>query len=761
MANTTINKELPHIIQQQVQDHVAGSDPATASLGGIQNSAEMASRLAKMETNLQAVAEKFNAFLKEQANTAAKTKGNQVNWGLKVIALHEMRLMVEMGQATFVEAKDPVNMDYSYLQIAPAGSMRELRYIYLSKDGVLIESATDPTNMGKDYVALALIDVWPDATEITPEQVKDIRVGQVQDVPALTTALAQLQGNASVRVNTGNDSFVITPNNPPDKKVKVTPGRALVDGSLVDAPGGVLDLANVNQVTKEFLGFSDGGRTTYQLFHKNVSDETVLINGQAKLAGTDYTIDSTLGQLVLTCPLVKGDRIEVSYHFTGQFIAVVLVEKVLTEDGYPYGVIGYKTGSNRPDTQGEYQPPQLPQYQHAIGKIDLTTDTQAIVETLIDNSYEIVNLDQETLQKGGKLGGRAIAPNSITTQHITAGGIEASVIKTGTLDASLVAIESRTSGVRIDGTGIHITNGGIEIKNNTGTAIINEEGLSTDALHVNKLVNSSFAIVKDGVCVAWNNTGFQPISYYGESVAKLNSVELASLTQANLQALPNKDYTASCYVKGETDGEGQIEGKVSIRANIYDDLGTLLTTYSTDISPALPSDWERIKVSFNTPPTATRIDFTVEAQSAEIVYIKGCKLEEGTTVTPYTNEDKTLAGIFPIINEWLADQCVTTAKLADGCVTAAKIAPGALKEKIVFKTGEASHGGYIPLPDGYQRSQCKPFVSLQKRWEGWGYQSSSNHSYTWIFVDEKTWQVTAKTKHRADGVVNYLVLGLK
>jgi hypothetical protein len=127
----------------------------------------------------------------------------------------------------------------------------------------------------------------------------------------------------------------------------------------------------------------------------------------------------------------------------------------------------------------------------------MSTEIVAITDSMIDNAYEVVNLDQATLQTGGKLTGAAISPSSITTQHISAAGIDASVITSGVLDASLITIESLGgTGVKIDYAGIHVENGEIEIQNADGRAVITAEGLTTDALHANMLFNSSFAILK-------------------------------------------------------------------------------------------------------------------------------------------------------------------------------------------------------------------------------------------------------------------------
>lgn len=86
-----------------------------------------------------------------------------------------------------------------------------------------------------------------------------------------------------------------------------------------------------------------------------------------------------------------------------------------------------------------------------------------------------------------------------------------------------------------------------------------------------------------------------------------------------------------------------------------------------------------------------------------------------------------------------------------------------VSSNIVCVTGVVGNGGYIPVPSGFQRHQCKVIISLYgylgDTWDGMdGYN---------IQYDPNTWQVTCRIKDEKygwthnNGTASYMVIGIK
>lgn len=438
-------KELSHLIEEQINRVAAGGTSGSGGTGAGSGSGADAGRLALLEANLQRLTEQFTSFL----GTQKSNKRNLVDYGLEVMALHGMRLAVTAGRASFAEQNEPLDLPFTYLQLAQAGTAREIRYIYLSSAGVVLETTTDPTNIGPGYMPLALLDVWSNSTEITQDKIKDIRptAGSGGSNDTVQTQL-QLTGNVTLTSpDTGNDSFIVSAVNPAGLKVRITSGRALVDGEILDAEGGLLDLNSHRSVNKEFIAISDGVKTSYNLFHQLVQNVVVYVNDVV----TAVTVDAAGGAITFAPAPSSGARLTASYIFSGNYTLVFLVEKTQTNNGQSLGVINWAVGSNRSSTQ----PPLLAQYQHAIAKIDMSSAITAISDAIIDNSYEVTNLTQDDLQNGGKLEGSSIkaaaitgdkiAVGTITGDKIVAGGIDAANIKAGAIRSEQIAAGAVTA----------------------------------------------------------------------------------------------------------------------------------------------------------------------------------------------------------------------------------------------------------------------------------------------------------------------------
>lgn len=436
----SFGQELSHIVEQQIDKALRQKSGLSESVGGgIGAGGSDGGKIALLEANIQRLAEQVATYMSKQK----ETKRNVVDYGLEVLALHGMRIAITGGKAIFVDQDEPLHTSYMYFELSRGGAEREIRYIYLSNEGKIIESTTDPSNIGETYLPLAMVDVWSSSAEIIQERIQDIRPRSGKDiVESRDQSNGYLNGNVSMQSpDTGNDSFLIQATNPAGLKAKVSAGRALVGGEIVDAEGGILDLTNHRKVEKEFLGISDGETIEYELFHQSVSAVTAFVNDE----WVEVQTDEAIGKITFSEPVEAGLPIRVSYQFTGNYPLVFLVEKVKTGTGKTYGVIGWKVGSNR-NPQGE---PILEEYQHGIGKVDLSSAIEAITDLMIDNSYEVINLTQEELQYGENLGSGSlkdgaiiankIAANAVTANHIAVGSIDAAKIKSGSIQANHIA----------------------------------------------------------------------------------------------------------------------------------------------------------------------------------------------------------------------------------------------------------------------------------------------------------------------------------
>ena len=433
-------RELSHLVAEQINKAVSKNDSGGSSDGISRSTSADEGRFALLEANLQRLSEQFTSFL----GTQKKTKRNMVDYGLEVLALHDMRITITSGRAIFADQEEPFDAPYMYLQLSRGGATRQIRYIYLNREGVVLESTTDPTNIGEDHLPLALIDIWSNSTEITQDKIQDIRPrAGASAAEQKDDSTGLLSGNVSIySPDTGTDSFIVSETTPAGLKVSVTSGRALVDGEVLNAEGGILDLTKHREITKEFLGVSDGERAEYTLYHQGVSEVVVYVDDEE----TVVAMSEELGTIQFDTAPASGAVISVSYKLSGNYMMAFLVEKVRTKDGQSFGVLGWKIGSNRTPME----PPKLTKEQHIIAKVDLSTSIDAISSGIIDNSYEVVNLTQEDLQFGEKLDSSSlkdgavvadkIAANSIVSTHIVAGSIDAAKIKSGAIEAQHIAV---------------------------------------------------------------------------------------------------------------------------------------------------------------------------------------------------------------------------------------------------------------------------------------------------------------------------------
>lgn len=432
-------KELSHLIEEQICKAVESQSVASDSTGIATRSGVDEGRMALVEANLQRLTDQLTAFIGAQK----KSKRNIVDYGLAVLALHDLRLAVTSGRAVFADRDEPLDLPYTYLQLAAAGTERQIRYVYLDNAGVVLETSTDPSNMGEDYIPLAMIDVWSGVTEVTQDKIKDLRPRAGSEENISGQANYEVTGNATLySLDTGDDSFIVSATNPAGLSVHVSSGRALVEGEIINAEGGLLDLTNHRHVVKEFIAYSDGTAKTFSLFHKSVSNVVAYVNN----AAVSVTVDAGNGTITFNTAPAQEAKIEVSYSFGGNYMLLFLVEKARTNDGSSYGVINWKAGSNR----SSGQPPELAPYQHAIAKVAMSGSINAVTDTIIDNAYEVRNLTQYALQYGenldgsslktGAITGDKIAADTITGNHIIAGGIDSANIKAGAITSNKIAV---------------------------------------------------------------------------------------------------------------------------------------------------------------------------------------------------------------------------------------------------------------------------------------------------------------------------------
>lgn len=564
-------KELSHLIAEQINRSVEHKTTSMNSAGSAPRSGGDDGRIAQLEANLQRLGEKFTSYLTSQK----KSKRTIVDYGLTVIALHELRLAVTAGRAIFIDRDEPLDMPYTYLQLSSAGTERQIRYIYLDSTGVVLESTTDPTNIGTGYIPLAMVDVWTEATEITQDKIKDIRPRAGAEESTSNAQNTELNGNVTLySPDTGNDSFIVSAANPAGLKVNVTSGRALVDGEMLNAEGGLLDLTSHRTIIKEFIAFSDGTIKTFNLYHKSVSNVVVYVNDVI----TSATVDAANGSITFAAAPIQDAKITASYTFSGNYMLVFLVEKGQTNDGKPIGIVNWKVGTNRSATE----PPSLASYQHAIAKVDMSSSITAITNGIIDNSYEVKNLTQYDLQYGGKLDGSSlrvgaitgdkIAAESITGNKIVAGSIDAAQIKSGAITTDKIATGAIMIG-KLDSA----TQSTINASYNTAnTALNNAATAQTAASNAIDLAKAKGNLIKTAGWVQ-SDVNVNPISGFNALTASNNNIVSAKTPFENFAdcwkvtdpllhnssggfntALfsinPNKTYRFATYIKRVTAG---------------------------------------------------------------------------------------------------------------------------------------------------------------------------------------------------------------
>ena len=429
-------KELSHLVEEQIKKStIAQNAESTGSVSA--SGSNNSDKIALIEANVQRLAEQMAQIVSSQK----KNKYNQIEYGLEAHVLHGMRIAITSGRAIFRRLSEPLDCPFMYLELSPSLSGRQIRYIYLTSEATLIESTTNPSDM-EDYIPLALVDVWAGVREITTDKVQDIRPranGVMGDFKEKDGIESLLTGNVTVfSTDTGKDSFVIRQTEPPSMRVIVSSGRALVDGEMISAEGGELDLSNYFKVANEYVGVGNGAQTKYSLYHQHVDNVKIWVSGIEE----EITIDEENGEFFFGRPIEENAEIRASYEFSGSCIAVFFVEKIYTAEGKPLGVIGWAIGS----TRRPYEPPQLINLQHVIGKVNLESTIGEIVDVIIDNQYEVVNLTQEELQYGENLGGTSLQDGAITTKKISASAIVGDHIAAGAIDAAKIssgAIESQ------------------------------------------------------------------------------------------------------------------------------------------------------------------------------------------------------------------------------------------------------------------------------------------------------------------------------
>jgi|GEM_PF-6017394 len=755
-------KELAHLIEEQI-NKVLGKDNNSTGLAGIASrSGGNDRRIAMMEANLQRLSEKFANFVGSQKNS----KRNIVDYGLNVIALHDLRIAVMAGRAIFVDNEEPLDLPYTYLQLANAGAERQLRYIYVNSTGVVLETTTDPTNMGKDYLPLAMIDVWSGISEITQDKIKDLRPRAGSSENSNSEANYQLTGNATLSVDTGNDSFVVSATNPAELKVNVSSGRALVNGEILNAEGGLLDLLNHQNVVKEFMGFNDGVTTTFNLYHKSVSNVVVYVNNET----ATVTVDGANGSITFATAPVQGARIEVSYTFGGNYMLLFLVEKALTNDGSSFGVINWKVGSNR----SADQPPALATYQHAIAKVDMSGAITAITDALIDNSYEVKNLTQYDLQYGGNLGGSSIKANSITGDHIIAGSIESAHISTGAITAEKI----KAGAIRaehIDADSIRaeiITTGSISADKFTDSTwgdmsqamrfvksilggeqayrcILDPVDLSIGESYQVAVNTQSYPSLCLGTVRQWDDTSNWDTGTWDIPVHPSGYWVSASFdygSNANLQA----EFWAKPLMNDAiSDAINDATVQITVKAKYCQDN---LYTRPANVT----DEWQDYEEDENQSYCETLLLKTAGGYLYWTGSLRGFRYFKFKVIfeTSDINKYKLLAN-----PEVRAANCqIGTEDINDAAVTAPKLAAGALGNNIAILTGSIGRGGTIPLPDGYTQNQCKWIVSFREMYFS-GTVDSNDSEY--CFADENRVVSVYGSEQRAGFIANYLIVGVK
>ncbi len=157
----SFGQELSHIVEQQIDKALRQKSGLGESAGGgIGSSGNDDGKIALLEANLQRLAEQVATYMSKQK----ETKRNVVDYGLEVLALHGMRVAITGGKAIFVDQDEPFHAPFMYFELSRGGVEREIRYIYLSNEGKMIESTTDPSNMAESYLPLAMVDIWSNSS---------------------------------------------------------------------------------------------------------------------------------------------------------------------------------------------------------------------------------------------------------------------------------------------------------------------------------------------------------------------------------------------------------------------------------------------------------------------------------------------------------------------------------------------------------------------------------------------------------------------
>ncbi|MBP2635996.1 MAG: hypothetical protein H6Q72_1903 [Firmicutes bacterium] len=723
-------KELSHIIEEQITRSVAQKSTATDSGGIATRSGADEGRLAQIEANLQRLADKFAAFLTTQKNS----KRSIVEYGLKVIALHELRLAITDGRAVFADSDEPLDIPYTYLQLSAAGAERQIRYIYLNNAGVVLESSTDPTNMGTEYIPLALVDVWSGVQEITQDKLQDIRprAGSEDNTDSSNTNL-QVNGNATLYCpDTGNDSFVVAATTTAGLCVNVTSGRALVGGEVINAEGGLLDLSNHRNVTDEFLVFSDGITTQYNLYHQSVSNVVVAVNDVAAAV----TVNEEEGSITFATAPEVGAKITASYSFSGNYVLVFLVERAQTNDGKPVGVIGWKVGSNR----NLAQPPDLTQYQHAIAKVDMSSAIEAITDLLIDNAYEVQNLTQYDLQYGEKLGSASLRSGAVTADKIAAGSIDAGKITTGAIEADKIAAGAIT------------------------TKLLATDSILADMIQAGTIKADMF---EDSV---WGDLS-QAIRFVKSILGGEQSWSI-KLNKSDLLA----------GIRFNVDVMSQTFPAIKLDTQQHWDDGSVWNTDSQtwDIPTASSGYWESASIDYGAEANLQAEFWTQFLCEEELVNI--------TVKARYSNDDLTWTDYETLKHTkgmgyhfWIGTlqryryfkikvELATTntgkyeilaypeIRAANCQIGAEDMAPGALNNNIAILSGSIAHGGTIPLPAGYDQNHCKWFVSFREMYFS-GDVDGNDSEY--CYADANRVVTVMGNYQRQTYAANYLIIGIR
>ncbi len=639
-------KELSHMIEEQISKTVENKTSGTGSGSLVRRSGVDEGRLAQLEANLQRFTEKFTEFLSNQK----KSKRTLVEYGLNVVALEGMRLAVTAGRAVFADRDDPVEVAYTFLQMAVASSERQFRYIYVNSDGVVLESTTDPTNIGTGYLPLAIIDVWANTTEIDQNKIQDIRprAGAEESDSAASNQI--LTGNATIySPDTGNDSFIVTATNPASMKVNISAGRALVAGEILNAEGGTLDLASHRNVVKELIAMSDGVQKKYDLYHQAVTSPVIYVND----VQTAAAVDATNGTVTFATAPAAGAIIRASYSFSGNYMLVFLVEKANTNEGTSFGVIGWTLGSNR----SSLQPPVLSVNQHAIAKVDMSGSITTITDAAIDNSYEIKNLTQEDLQRGGQLTGGSLAVGSITGDHITAQAITGQNIAIEAITGPHIALEA-IAGQHIAVEtiqGVHIapeTIGGDRIVTNAITG----DKISANAITSNKIAANTISA-----------------GHLTANAVTSDKIAANSITSGKIAA---NTVTAAHVIAGQITGD-----KLAVNSVTSDKVAANTITGGHIVAGQITGD----KIAAN----AVTSD-KVAANSITSGHILASQITGDKLAVNSVTSDKVAANA--ITAGQIAANAITAAKIAAGTITGDKVAAGTITgDKIVAGGIEAAN----------------------------------------------------------------------